>query len=137
MGKTERPLMPRIRCKINETAIFGLINTAATANFVQKLILSEDQQKSIRPHSMDVELAVPSTTLKIQGEIEVQVTIGQRLMELTCLFSEELRESLIFVLPWIRKQKVVMDIPNGILYAGIRERFPLYLTMDSKERPAM
>lgn len=125
--------MPRLRCKINELDIIGLVDTAATANFIQLAVLSEDQRASIRLHPVSVELAVPGTALKVMGEIDITLVSNLHSMNLSCLVSEELREALIFGLPWIQEQKVVIDIPEGILYAGIKERFPLYLTTTDLE----
>lgn len=113
---------------MNGDEIIALIDSASTDNFINFRLLTETQKAEMNCQVQKIDLAIPSATMDVQGKLSIAIKFGNKTILLPCLVSSQLRECLILELEWIHRQKIVMDIPNGRVYAGIQVRSTLYST---------
>lgn len=118
--------LPRLMTYLNDHWLPGIIDTAATENFIRESYLTDQQLRSLQSDIDCVDLAALGITINILEKIVLPVIIRGHTMILDLLVCSELREPLILGLPWLEDQMIIIDIPGKRIYAGRDERYIIY-----------
>nr|CAD7456122.1 unnamed protein product [Timema tahoe] len=110
---TSQPL-PRVLCKTPHGPLLALLDTGATANFIQYQHLTPTNLKHLIPFPTPIHLAKVGSNLTIQGQITLPLTMQTLEVNVTFLVSDELREPLILRQPWFTEQKNIKN--NSSVY---------------------